>query len=83
MHGNVNSNGYNLSRLFEEENYTGILRFLKYGRSNSGAYQGRPYIMPGDPEQSAFYLQVRDGVMQGRFSEKQMNVIKNWILQVT
>ena len=72
----------NLRQLFRDENANEILAFLKTGKSTVAPFEDKDLVVPGDPENSAFYLHISDpnGVMSTRFNDEEVELVKNWIL---
>ncbi|MGJ8661030.1 MAG: hypothetical protein ACSHXL_03250 [Bacteroidota bacterium] len=75
-----------LSDYFEDADFERILDYLLKEKSTKGNYVGRDLIVPGEPMESAYYLQIlpgNGGVMDGRFSENDVQVVKTWIESLT
>lgn len=81
VHGSIAVQGESLSKLFEEDRYDDIVKFLSEDKSVRPPTVGMPLLTPGDPSKSAFYLQLTDpaGVMNGRFDAEEIKVVERWI----
>ena len=66
-----------LSDFFYDEKYSEVLELLK--TQTSKRYQDMPLVTPGNIAESAYYLQITEGVMEGQFSESEILVVRNWI----
>ena len=74
FHGAISAGSSNLNDLFTAEDYDAILDFLESGTSVRDPVRGEPLIVPGKPDESAFFLQMTriDGVMFGRFLDDEV-----------
>lgn len=81
VHGGIAVGGETLSKLFDEERYDDIVKFLSEEKSVRPPTIDMPLLTPGDPSKSAFYLQMTEssGVMNGRFDADDVKVVERWI----
>lgn len=70
-----------LQSLFELEKYDDIERFLLTGDAVL-LDPPRKLVVPGRPEESGFFLQITEGVMQGRFTDDEIEVVRRWVLSL-
>lgn len=70
-----------LSDLFAGDDFEGVMNFLMGGEASLEPFVDKPLIVPGNPDESAFYLHLTDpeGVMAGRFQSDEVNVVRDWI----
>ena len=78
-HAGINTPAGSLKSLFQQEKYDHIIQFLLTGETTL-LDPNRRLIVPRKPEESGFFLQIRDGVMLGRFSEKEIEIVRDWIM---
>ena len=84
FHGAIAAGESILNELFAAEDYDVILDFLQSGTSVRDPGSGQPLVVPGKPDESAFFLQISrtDGVMFGRFSDDEVATVRSWIEQL-
>jgi len=80
-HAGISTPAGTLKSLFQQEKYDDIMQFLQTGETVL-LDPKRRLIAPKKPEESGFFLQIRDGVMQGRFSEKEIEIVRDWIMSL-
>ena len=80
VHGGITvPGGATLNDLFAAEDYDAIIDFLMTADSQRPPSFGTRLIVPGSPAQSGFYVQITQGVMQGRFVQDEIDVVERWI----
>ena len=75
----VGDDGGNLSGLFSDEAYERILQFLTTANATRPPAAGKPLVVPGNPSQSGFYIQITDGIMAANFTDEEAKVVERWI----
>lgn len=80
-HGGVDAGGSALGQLFRDKKFAEILGFLKQGTARIDPQSGKRLIVPGKPEESAYYLHISrpDGVMSGIFDDDDITIVRDWI----
>lgn len=83
-HGGIPTGGSTLRQLFVDRNYDAILTFLGSANAIRPPFAGQKLIVPGKPEDSAFYRHITDesGVMSGIFDASQIATVHQWISQL-
>lgn len=85
VHAGISVDSTTLAQLFKDKDYDAVLHLLRTGNSTRPPFSGKKLVEPGEPMQSAFYLQISqpDGVMLGQFDAEEMAIVEQWILSLT
>ncbi len=82
-HGGIPVPGGTLKDLFKDSKFDEILTFLRSGSSTLDPATGKKLVVPGKPDESGFFIQIGDdGVMAGRFTPEEIEVVRQWILSL-